>query len=267
MARPESSEPAVGADRGANLGEQAYQRIRSEILFYQLPPGSRVSEASLTSRFNLRQAAVRSALVRLVQEGLVDKTDERSPRVASLTLKDVRDIYGLRILLEPRAAELAAGAGVAQRDLVRLRRISQSRYELTSHLELVAFLRANREFNLLIASYAGNSRLAATITQLQDLTLRVLYVGIRSLNVSEWFQTTHTQIVDAVESGDGARASELWSTDLRYGERLISDALMTLPELSGVNLGGASLGVSHAAPQRKSPRRALRKRTARADRG
>src|SRR3984885_9433525 len=96
----------------ANLGEQAYQRIRTEILFYQLPPGSRVSEASLVTRFNLRQAAVRSALLRLMQEGLIDRTDERSPRVAPLTLKDVRDIYGLRKLLEPRAVEMAAALGL-----------------------------------------------------------------------------------------------------------------------------------------------------------
>ena len=250
MARPERLDTASPADRTANLGEQAYQCIRSAILFYQLAPGSRVSEASLTARFNLRQAAVRSALVRLVQEGLVDRTDERTARVAPLTFKDVRDIYGLRILLEPRAAELAAGIGVAAQDLDRLRRISQSRYELTSHSELVEFLNANREFNLLIASYAGNARLAATITHLQNLTLRVLYVGIRTLNVSEWFQTTHLQIVDAVANGDGKAAAELWTTDLRYGERVISDALMKLPEVSEVNLSGTSLGSGYAMPAR-----------------
>jgi len=51
----------------ANLSERAHHRIRSEILFFQLPPGSRISEASLTGRFSLRLAAVRSALVRLAQ--------------------------------------------------------------------------------------------------------------------------------------------------------------------------------------------------------
>ena len=229
------------AGRGANLGERAYQRIREDILFYQLPPGTRVSEAALTKRFDLRQAAVRSALARLTQEGLVEKTDERSARVASLTLKDVREIYGVRLLLEPPAAEFAAGAGVEPRDLDRLRGISQTRYEVASHVELVGFLRANREFNVIIASYCGNARLASVIAYLQDLTLRVLYVGIRSLNVSDWFQTTHLQIVDAIADRDGARAASLWSTDLRYGERLISDALMRLPELSEVNLTGALL--------------------------
>lgn len=238
------------ADRSANLGERAYQQIRSEILFYQLPPGSRVSEAYLTTRFNLRQAAVRSALLRLVQEGLIDRTDERSPRVAPLTLKDVRDIYGLRLLLEPRAAELAAGFGIAAAVGGRLREISQSRYELTSHGQLVEFLRANREFNMRVASASGNARLVATIAHLQDLTLRILYVGIRSLNVSQWFQATHLKIVEALENRDGKSAAELWTTDLRYGERLISDALMTLPELSQVNLAGSSLVRPYAVSKR-----------------
>jgi DNA-binding GntR family transcriptional regulator len=232
----------ASSSKGAgNLGEQAYQQIRTEILFYQLPPGSRVSEASLTQRFNLRQAAVRSALQRLMQEGLVEKADERNLRVAPLTLKDVQDIYGLRILLEPRAAELAATAGLPAAALDRLRRISQSSYELTSHAQLVEFLSANRDFNLTIASAAGNSRLVATITGLQDLTLRVLYVGICRLNVSAWFQSIHSQIVDALAARDSALVSELWITDLRYGVRLISDALMTLPEVSSVNLGNVAL--------------------------
>jgi DNA-binding GntR family transcriptional regulator len=227
------------AEGAGNLGEQAYQQIRTEILFYQLPPGSRVSEASLTQRFNLRQAAVRSALQRLMQEGLVEKADERNLRVAPLTLKDVQDIYALRIIVEPRAAELAATAGLAAPALERLRSISQSSYELTSHDQFVKFLSANRDFNLTIASAAGNSRLLATITGLQDLTLRVLYLGIRSLNVSEWFQSMHSQIVDAVAARDGALASKLWITDLSYGVRIISDALVTLPEVSSVNLGSA----------------------------
>ncbi len=242
--------PALSGDRGTNLSERAYQLIRSEILFYQLPPGCRVSEASLTERFNLRQAAVRSALLRLVQEGLVDRSDERSPRVAPLTLKDVRDIYGLRVLLEPQAAGLAAGSGMAAEELERLREISRSQYELRNHQEFVVFLRANREFNMRVVGACGNARLIEAIAHLQDLTLRVLYVGIRSLDVSNWFQDTHMQIVRALESGDGHRVAELWTTDLRYGERLICDALLQLPELSQVNLAGAPASRARVASKR-----------------
>jgi DNA-binding GntR family transcriptional regulator len=249
-----SSDPTTSADRGANLSERAYQLIRSEILFYQLPPGCRVSEASLTARFGLRQAAVRSALLRLMQEGLIDRTDERSPRVAPLTLKDVRDIYGLRALVEPHAAALAAETGVAADGIERLREISCSHYELRNHQEFVTFLRANREFNIRVAGASGNARLVEAIAHLQDLTLRVLYVGIRSLDVSDWFKEIHLQIVNAIETGNGARASELWTTDLRYGERLICDALLHLPELSEVNLASASVAPPPVASKRIHPR-------------
>src|SRR5438045_9535319 len=99
-------------------------------------------------------------------------------------------------------------------------------------------------------SAAGNARLTEAIAHLQDLTLRILYVGIRSLNVSQWFQATHLQIVEALEAGDGQRVAQLWTTDLLYGERLISEALITLPELSHVNLAGASLARPYAVSKR-----------------
>jgi hypothetical protein len=50
----------------------------------------------------------------------------------------------------------------------------------------------------------------------------------------------HSQIADALAARDGALASRLWITDLHYGVRIISEALMTLPEVSSVNLGSAA---------------------------
>jgi hypothetical protein len=36
-------------------------------------------------------------------------------------------------------------------------------------------------------------------------------------------------------------SDKLWITDLRYGVRIISDALVTLPEVRSVNLGSVAL--------------------------
>ena len=135
---------------------------------------------------------MRSALLRLLQEGLVDRTDERSPRVAPLTLKDVRDIYGLRKLLEaraPRSSRQSWGSGRRTWSACARSRRAITSCEATPNW--FKFLRANREFNMRVVSAAGNARLTEAIAHLQDLTLRILYVGIRSLNVSQWFQATH----------------------------------------------------------------------------
>jgi DNA-binding GntR family transcriptional regulator len=215
-------------------------------LFYRLRPGARVSESFLTRQYDVRQAAVRSALPRIVQEGLIVKSDERGTCVAPLTLKDVCEIYEMRFLLEPRAAELAAKNGLSSEQLQLLRRVSRTRYEVNSHAQIVQFLRAHRDFNLTVAAAAGNLRLTSTIAHLQDLTLRILYIGSRSLNFSEWFQRTHHEIVDVLAAGDGARARELWTTDLQYGQRIVSDAIVNLPELSEINLGDVYLDAGSA---------------------
>jgi DNA-binding GntR family transcriptional regulator len=228
---------SLAAKNPALLSEHAYQRIREEILFFRLRPGARASESFLTQQYDLRQAAVRSALPRLIQEGLIIRTDERAAFVAPLTLKDVREIYEMRLLLEPRAAELAAANGLSATQIQLLRRVSQARYDLSNDAEVVQFLRANRDFNLTMTAASGNSRLTATIAHLQDLTLRILYVGSRSVNFSDWFQRTHDEVIDVITAGNGERARELWTADLKYAERVISDAIVKLPEVSHINLG------------------------------
>ncbi|MBA3822111.1 MAG: GntR family transcriptional regulator, partial [Deltaproteobacteria bacterium] len=55
---------------------------------------------ALAARFNLSKAAVRSALARLRAEGLVLAEPRRGHVVAPVTLRDVSDVYELRLLLE-----------------------------------------------------------------------------------------------------------------------------------------------------------------------
>src|SRR3954454_10384406 len=74
-----------------------------------LAPGAGVSEAQLVDAYGLSKAAVRAALARLRAEGLVVAEPRRAHVVAPLTMRDVLEIYALRLLLEPPGAEAAAG--------------------------------------------------------------------------------------------------------------------------------------------------------------
>src|SRR3954462_14840967 len=89
----------------------------------ELAPGAGVSEAQLVNEFGLSKAAVRAALARLRAEGLVVAEPRRAHVVAPLTLRDVLEIYDLRLLLEPPGAEAAAGQ-IARDELARLRKLA-----------------------------------------------------------------------------------------------------------------------------------------------
>jgi DNA-binding GntR family transcriptional regulator len=66
MARSAIREPAV-----AEAGQTAYRRLREAIASGQFHPNERLVEASVATRLGVGRTAVRAALVRLDQEGLV----------------------------------------------------------------------------------------------------------------------------------------------------------------------------------------------------
>src|SRR3954466_12963232 len=135
----------------ATSGAAAYDRLREAIVRVELPPGSPMSEAQLVERFGFTKASVRAALARLRADGLVLAEPRRGHVVAPLTMRDVLEIYDLRLALQPAPAEAAAG-NIDARQLKRLRGL----VDRTEDVERC--LAANREIHLAVVNAAGNQR-------------------------------------------------------------------------------------------------------------
>ena len=68
-------------DRGApEAGQDAYRRLREGIASGQFHPNERLVEASVATSLGVGRTAVRAALVRLDQEGLVTLEPNRGAR-------------------------------------------------------------------------------------------------------------------------------------------------------------------------------------------
>jgi DNA-binding GntR family transcriptional regulator len=231
LAEPRGEEPVT-------LNERAYEVIRLDILTFQLRPGEKTSERQLSSRYGLGMAAVRAALPRLVQEGFVEKSAERGTLIAPLTLRGVRDLYQMRYLLEPEAARLAAERGMDAAHIERLdhlRRVCESRWT-DENEALTQVLLANRDFNAAIADCTGNALLARTIGHLQNLSLRVLFLGTPPSDAATFWSTGPAKIHAAIVARDGALARELYRADLAAGEQWAMRVIMALPEVENINL-------------------------------
>jgi DNA-binding GntR family transcriptional regulator len=193
----------------ASSGAAAYERLRHAIVRLELAPGAAVSEAQLVDAFGFSKAAVRAALARLRADELVVAEPRRGHVVAPLTMRDVLEIYDLRLLLEPPAAEAAAGR-IAPDELERLEALAESE-------SVERFLAANRTIHLAIVAAAGNRRTLAIVERLLDDSERARLVALRAGAAGSGVRARRElqSVLAALAEGDGPRAAELMDEAIR----------------------------------------------------
>lgn len=91
--------------------QTAYAQIRSRILDGRLAPGRPVSPRNIADELMLGHMPVRSAIQRLVMEGLVEVIPRKGTYVTAPSNIDLREIFEMRLALESTAAYLAAVNG------------------------------------------------------------------------------------------------------------------------------------------------------------
>src|SRR6476620_564528 len=95
--------------------QEAYERLRAAIVGGRLQPNERLVEADLIPLLHASRSAVRTALVRLVQEGLVEHEPHRGAKVRLVDEHEAAEILETRMVLEGLAARYAAQNATEER--------------------------------------------------------------------------------------------------------------------------------------------------------
>ena len=93
------------------VGASTYQRIKRDIIFGDLAPGSKLKLDGLRERYAASMSTLRETLNRLASEGFVDAQDQRGFFVTPVSREDLIEIANLRVLLECHALRLSVENG------------------------------------------------------------------------------------------------------------------------------------------------------------
>lgn len=216
--------------------DTAYSTLRSQITKLEIPPGQVLIESQLASELGLSKTPVREALSRLRHEGFVVHDANSSHRAAPVTIKDTRDLFAMRVLLEGEAAALAASQANEASELRELEELQAASYDTSLPESVDAFLEANTRFHTLVGRASGNERLATTL----ELTLiqmeRLFRVGLMLSSRAEEIVHEHTDLVRAIIEGDAQRARSAATRQGRRSQRMVIDALLSREEIRGIPL-------------------------------
>jgi DNA-binding GntR family transcriptional regulator len=188
--------------------DSAYEPIRRAIVSGQLHPGERLVEADLTATFGTSRSSVRTALVRLEQEGVIEHERNRGAKVRIVDEGEAVEIYEARTALESFAAGRAAEvSGEAERALLTALMARIEGEVAGGHLDVASAL--NSELHASIVAMSRHSTVERLVASLNTHLVRFRYRTMMHPDRPEKSVLEHRAIVTAIARGDrhGAEAA------------------------------------------------------------
>ncbi|NMG39285.1 FCD domain-containing protein [Chelativorans sp. ZYF759] len=209
------------------IGENAYRRIRSDIIFGRLQPAQKLKLEKLRVPYGVSISTLREILNRLSSEGLVIAEGQRGFEVAPVSVDNLKEIAALRLLLETHALEESFAAGdmdwegrvvAAHHKLARL----EARMREGDRSETELWKRYDWEFHQALISACGSNVLMDAHAAIFDKYLRyqMIALSFRGDIAAEEHKIMH----DSALKRDAATAREVLK---RHVEGGVEHALAT----------------------------------------
>lgn len=201
------------------LADRAYRQLKHGILHGEFPEGSFLSEADVQKRYNIGRTPFREACNRLHNEQLMAAVPRRGYYVPELTFRGVRDLLEVRIILEGIAAELAATRAEAQEIEELERRYGEALNAAREPRGLDHLIESNQSFHLQIARMSHNRELESQVRGVLERSVRLVYLAASSSKqIPRDIEQLLRPVLDAIQSGDPARAHQAVVADITSGQ-------------------------------------------------
>ncbi|MGF1630653.1 MAG: GntR family transcriptional regulator [Kiloniellaceae bacterium] len=191
---------------------RVYAGLKSALMNGDFLPGQRLVVRSLAERFETSAMPVREALRQLVSEAALVDHPNRGVIVPDATVEVIADLVRVRCSIEGAATEWAAST-ISPDELETILRLNEGMEKCTSQSDAEDYLALNREFHF--AVYKASRSLV-----LQPIIERLWLRAGPWLNIMREEATLglgldhHSEIVEGLRKGDGARARRALVADI-----------------------------------------------------
>jgi DNA-binding GntR family transcriptional regulator len=209
MGAKRQSAGGMGAAEGArpaSLSEKAYRELEELIVTLRLAPGEVLSEAALAKRLKIGRTPIREALQRLVREGLVLILPRRGVLVSEINVKTQLRLIEVRREIE-RLMACAAAERAGANERAEFRAIADGMDKAAGANDDLAFMRLDRQFNLLMARATRNEFASKAMGLMHGLSRRFWYSHYKEVADLPRAARLHAEVARAVASGDGEKSA------------------------------------------------------------
>ena len=199
----------------------AADELRRRILNGDFPEGFQLKQDALAEDFGMSRIPIREALVQLESEGFVRILPHRGAQVSELSTAEIRELFELRVLLEPRLLRLSAPRLTAE-DYVRLDAINAEYRAEIRAMNPARWGDLNTRLHLHLISRAEQPRTLAIVTALLQNTDRYTRLQLSLTGRGRTrAEKEHVTLVRLCRTGDVDGACKLLASHIAHAEAML----------------------------------------------
>jgi DNA-binding GntR family transcriptional regulator len=206
-----------------------YAILRREIVTMRLRPGERLSENELAARFGTSRAPVREALIRLVEDELIDVRPQRGSFVSRISLKAMERARFVREALEVAIIRRVAEQGVP--DAIRAELEGAIARQLEARNDPEKFTELDDFFHRGFARAASLDSVWDVIEREKAQFDRVRYLSLPASTPVDVLVKQHRAILSAAVEKRPAAAEKAVRTHMGEVLRIVGGLAAAYPDL------------------------------------
>jgi GntR family transcriptional regulator, rspAB operon transcriptional repressor len=224
------ADPVVGESPVRSI----YAILRRDIVTMRLRPAERLSENELAARFRTSRAPVREALIRLVEDGLIDVRPQRGSFVSRISLKAMERARFVREALEVAIIRSVAEQGVP--DAIRAELEDAIARQLEARNDPEKFTELDDFFHRGFARAASLNSVWDVIEREKAQFDRVRYLSLPASTPVDVLVKQHRAILSAAVEKRPAAAEKAVRTHMSEVLRIVGGLAAAYPDL--IETGG-----------------------------
>ncbi len=204
---PQVADPADTSETDAADTAEARvtDLIRDAIVRGEYSPNQRLIEADLSSTFTASRATVRTALLELASEGLVERLPNRGSRVRAISLDEAIEIIEVRMGVESLCAAKAA-AKISDADAAALEQLRDEMTTAVNDGDLVEYSRLHQHLDVRIRELSEHATASDVLARLHAQSVRHQFKLSSRPARAKVSVLQHVAIIDAIVARDSERA-------------------------------------------------------------
>ncbi len=200
-----------------DLKNLAYDILRDRFINCVYRPGTMLNEAQLSAELGFSRTPIRQALTRIEQEGFIKILPKKGIYVTDVSLNDVRQIFQVRLEIEPLALRMACPT-------LPLEELEAYRSKfLGKEAEVRADFRLDMAMHLFIIEGCGNRFIVDMMRKVFDENTRVIISSRQGEVKLHDACKEHLEILDLLVERDTDKAEEAMRSHIQNCKRAALD--------------------------------------------